>query len=664
MNPRCLSSSPSKLLLLTGWRRGLLALAVATGGGIARAETVELAVYPTITRSIAGVSELDREKYFSMCDPGTNFDQRMRSPERVEYLLGELNATFGRNLGPINSAVGDADRLGEDPERPGFADPDSVKSACEQRVKPPAAAFASLAGGRLDVAAHGRGLDFPDFMGRFSTPEADRDSHAVKHYLPGYTDAAAELAAAALEYGYTDFDRPAYYEPINEPHWSFISDEHLANWHTKAHAAVHGRGLAVKVGGPCLSVAYFYRNNYRAFEGFKNFLANTRAELDFYSFHVYDYLNWDGADLHGRVTGGLPLEGVLDFVQTHAVNTYGKPIDLVVSEHGGYITASQGRPNAKAIGELLVSKQDNAAAFDQTVLERSVASHVLISSAIANTLTFMEHAHIVQKAVPFILPETMGWDPEYYPTMFVPYGFEDRSRWVETHNTDFYKFFRDVAGRRVCTRGGDPDLQTRAFADGSTLRVVINNLSDAPHQVRLKMPAAKTVSVRRYGRNDDYTPYLRESDADAAGAIEIAGREAVVVSADYAQPIPNRKTMSETPHYGSRTIVSPSPGKPSRFLVETESPATATYAMLRIGVTRPAGADPRLQVKLNGRSVDVPLEDAAPRLDDGEKEYASTKLIPVDPDRLREKNRVEVSFSDGEAGTIGSVVIRVGRLVK
>ena len=60
--------------------------------------------------------------------------------------------------------------------------------------------------------------------------------------------------------------------------------------------AVRRQTPDVRVGGPCLSVAYFYRNNYTMWNGMKDFMDRTGGRLDFYSFHAYDFFKWDDGD--------------------------------------------------------------------------------------------------------------------------------------------------------------------------------------------------------------------------------------------------------------------------------------------------------------------------------------------------------------------------------
>ncbi|MBB6431240.1 beta-agarase [Algisphaera agarilytica] len=631
------------------WIAGVLCAAVLPTTAVAEpADEVVLKIDPSIQRSIGGISALDRDAVFAMCDPGTGFDKRIDSPDRMKFLLSELNVSFGRRLGPINGVVKWGPGVDEDPSRPGFAD----IAKLEQSLKPdqPGDLFRGLSGGRLDVVAHGNHNAYPEFMGQVTT-DAAQEGHKAQ-YLPENIEAAAELAAVVFEQSYTDFDRPHYFEPVNEPHWSFYSDPHMANWHMKTMEAVKKRTPEVLVGGPCSSVAYFYKRNFGAFGGLKTFMEHTEGKMDFYSFHVYDYLRWENEEVTGRITGGLPIEGVLDLVQSHSYHTYGQEFPLVISEHGGYFLEG-------VVPEIAAKYLPPGEGFDHTMRVRSIASHVLVSAAIANTLSFLEHPHVVKKAVPFILLESMNWDPEYYSTAYVPYNFTDKNNWVESRNLDFYRFFRDLKGERLWIDGGDPDLQAVAFIEGSIIRVVVNNLSDEPHTLSLQLPGTEDHAIRRYGRNDDYTPSLKESSLSSLEGIQIAGREAVVIASVLGEEVEAQATINEVPFYAEDIQVVAEPGKPMRFGVEVDSPEKVVKATLRIGVTRPPTASPDIRVKINGREVDVPLEDSAGRYTNAD-EYASTKIISIDPGLLKAKNRVIVAFPDEQGGAIGTVVIRAG----
>ena len=229
----------------------------------------------------------------------------------------------------------------EDAARAGYTDIEYLKQVLVNKgiSGEPGEQFFADMGGRLDIAAHGHKSAFPEFMGKSFTKYSGEED-----YYPENIEAAAELSAHALKLKYNDFDRPAYYEPVNEPHWSFWQEPLFQQWHTKTHQAVKAMGLNVAVGGPCLSVAYYYKSHYGAFNGLKSFIDGTNAELDFYSFHAYDFLRKGGSGFDGgedpsnpgRITSGMPLESMLDLLSNYTTNSYGKEVDVVLSEHGAY----------------------------------------------------------------------------------------------------------------------------------------------------------------------------------------------------------------------------------------------------------------------------------------------------------------------------------------
>ena len=410
-----------------------------------RAETLatRISIDPYCRRSIRGISELNRQAYFGLCDNGgTNFDARCRSKERYDWLIKENGITFGRALGVVNGLDRWYKAIKEDPAQPGFADAAYLEKKLAPHRKEPSEEFRRDMGGRLDVAAHGSHNAFPEFMGAHLSEAAARDKKP--EHLPENIEAAAHLSAAALRSKYTDFDRPAYYELVNEPHWSYWRGEHLAKWHTRTMEVVHEQVPGVLVGGPCLCVAYYYKKQYRAFDGLTTFIDNTGCGLDFYSFHVYDFLRERDGDFKGRITSGLPLESVLDLVQNYTVNKYGKEIGVVISEHGGY--------GARELVEKLAKENFTETGFEWEMKKRSIDDFNMVSSVLANTLVFMDHPQTVWKAVPFILLNGLGWDPSYYASLYVPRDYDPKSEeWLATKKIMFYRLLRDLKQRTVST---------------------------------------------------------------------------------------------------------------------------------------------------------------------------------------------------------------------
>lgn len=628
--------------------------------GISRAPAAEMQVdlsqpyilvEPGTTRSIQGVSEVDRKRYFVVSDQGVGFENRIKDDDMYTYLVHDLGISFGRGLGPIKYV---AKSLMEDPARPGFADVTPLKG---RKLVEPSARFRGDFGTNLDVASHGDHNAFPEYMGKYVTKDSVGPGHS--EYIPENIEAASQLSADVMKYNYSNFDRPRYYEPLNEPHWSFFNDQHFADWHLKTMEKVHAATPDVKVGGLCMSVCYFYRGNYRSFNtGIKNFIDNTDCKMDFYSFHTYDYHRWNGTEFNGRMQSGLPLEGTLDLVENYTMNAFGKEVDMVVSEQGGYIGS---QPKGAFDGDYVASQilsnfypNADTTSWEYELKKRSIASFGHVSSIMANTLAFIDHPHTVKKAVPFLLVNTWDWDPKYYAGLYVPYQYEDKTRWVESDMMDFFKFFRGVSGRRVKALCSDPDLQTRAFVNGNKLYLAVNNQSGTAESINLYGLGARTVEIRRFGRNADFTAAYSEETVAAPSELVLAGREAVMIVADYSQPVKQQKSVNEVVCYGDKVAQLMADAS---FTIKVPVAEDIDYAQLRIGLTRAPDASRSPIVTLNGKIIEVPLEDCADRFVD--KEYAVTKLVYVNPADLREENIVSVSFADGTDGAVGSAVMRV-----
>ncbi|WOO39306.1 beta-agarase [Rubellicoccus peritrichatus] len=625
-----------------------------------KTDTVSITVDPHITREIQGISDLERKRYFAISDSGTNFDNKVKDPELYDYLVNELNISFGRSLGPVQSVTHWNKLVEEDPNRPGYANIEKLKADLAKRSTQPSERMRRDFGDNLNVATHGHQQAYPKFMGEHMSEEAKKAHHA--HHLPENIDAAVELAVAVFQNNYNDFSRPAYYEPVNEPHWSYAGDQQLADWHMQLNEAFDEQVPDVEVGGLCMSVSYMYDHNYRAWNGLKKFIDNTDASLDFYSFHVYDYLNFEDGEFNGRIQTGLPMEGVLDLVQNYTVIEHGKEVPIVISEHGGYVTGNHGK-SGDEIAEEIAQQYFPGEGFDWEVKKRSIMNFNGVSSMLASTMNFMDHPHTVQKAVPFMLLESFSWDPKYYASLYTPYNFEDKSQWVPSRNLDFYEFFRDLNGRRVLVESGSPDIQTQAFVEGNKLHVLLNNLWTEPEALSFDLPLAQHYSVRRLGRNADFTPYVLDEEVKSLKDLTIQGREALIITAEYKKPISQDEVVNEIPYYGNKVIFPVEANGQNEAMITVPDPSEIEYATLRIGFRRPVGTNYSLSVKFNGHPVDMPVEKSASRLE-GNSDFATTRIASIDPSWIQNENTVTTSFPDGKEGTIGSVVLRAATVVQ
>jgi len=543
----------------------------------------------------------------------------------------------------------------EDPTRPGYADIDRLRNNIN--VDNSGSAGFKSRWANLDVAMHDRHNAYPTFMPTYSAPNKASETY------PTNNDAASELAVALLKYRYNDFNRPGTYEIMNEPHWSVWNDQRFADLHTDVLQKAKAEGLTTDIGGPCLSVGWYYRQNYTNLNNLYNFINNTQCSLDFYSFHIYDFLQWDAtaSDFRGRVSTGLPLEGVMDALQNKTMIDYNKEIPIVISEHGGYL--SNNAADGFVIPDQLATQLlGGGSGFNYEMRKRSVGSRIMTRSVISNTMTFMNNPHVIRKAVPFILLSTANWNPRYYSALIVAENFTNGNTWVESEMVNFYKLFANVKGKRVLSSCEDPDIQYQTFLDGEDLFVVLNNLGAKQENINLDLTNTEytSIEIKRHGQDDDFTPYFTVETPSDLNGLELKGRESMVIKLSYPEVPETTKSIDVVPYYSNIANKTFSTNETVNYAINVPEYSDLEHATLRVGVGRQElNTDRDLKVVFNGTEIDVPMEDVADYLEDSNG-YGSVKIMKIDPSLVKENNTIAVSFPDGKAGGIGAVVLRVG----
>ncbi|MEM7809289.1 MAG: hypothetical protein AAF561_14360, partial [Planctomycetota bacterium] len=429
-------------------------------------------------------------------------------------------------------------------------------------------------------------------------------------------------------------------------------------------------GLDTAIGGPCFPTSQYFKESYQLLErSMGHFIDETDCNLDFYAFHPYDYLDWDQEqqEFVGRVTSGLPMNADLDALVNYTVNKHGKPISVVISEHGAYMWNTSTRE--ETMDRVTEQLFPDLSGWDQQMKRREVLNFMMVNGSIANTLTFMDHPHTVEKAIPFILLQAASWKPEHYAALLVSKDFKyPAEEWVESRMVDFWRFFDDVDGRRVAAWGDDPDVQVQAFADGDNAYVLFKNLAPVSQDVTLDLAGADNVTeytVRRLRRNDDFTPNFSVESVDSLNDLVLEAHESVAIIAHDEQPIIEARRLNETVHYGDRYCVAFEGDETATFTVAVPNIDDAEHVTLRIAVGRPTGTDHDIDVRVNGQPIEMPMEDAASVLDGGnrptEQYYGTLKRVRIPVDLLRSQNKVELRWPDGKSGGVGSVVLRVAR---
>ncbi len=630
-----------------------LAILLLMGISVNAQQNIEVNVSPKISRSISGHKELNRTKFFNLAANVNEIKKNLMGTdrERFDRYFKEYEMTLGRRLGMVNTE----NRWGggaikEDADRPGYMDIQHYIDSRQNLNDDGLEDLIAILGENQNLALHEAKDPYPDFMDLFADPDG--------HTYPNKPDAGAEIISTILKHGFTDFQRPAYYEIMNEPHWSLTDNEKFIQLHTMAYDNVQADGIPTKVGGPCSSVTYYYKKEYASLGSMTKFIDGTDNKLDFYSSHSYDYMRWDddAYDFIGRISSGLPLEGVLDALAAYTHNTYGTQLKYVVSEHGGYISNSD---NREAALEMLGQKYFPGSGFEYEMQKRTIDNFIMVNSAIANTLTYMNHPHMVEKAVPFILLETSGWDPKYYSSLLVKEDFDKNSSvFHEARLIDYYRYFADVKGRRVKTYCNDSDIQHYSFVDGSSLVMLFHNQSNESGTINLNIEdtglAFKDALLRRLGRGEDFRPVFTEEAVNSFNSLSIGGQESIALFINYSSDIPEDEETNEEIFYGKETSVQFSGVR--NFALEIPDYDRIDEGVLRIGISRDAANSKDVKIYLNDAPLSITVEDCAER--NTVDYYATTKLIKVSGDMFTRNNTIRVEFPDGKSGGVGAIVLR------
>lgn len=609
-------------------------------------------------REIEGVTQLNRKKYFSVSDTGFSLEKNLRSEDRIRRLTLDLGVKFGRLKDPLKDAANWRAAIAEDPKKPGHADLELLQSKLS-KTHPSTPRTLSLQGKNLNLVAEDSHKVYPKFMGAYQSSSNSAPP------IPRNIDAYAEMISAVLLHGYNDFTRPGFYQPMKASHWSYSNDKHFADWHLKTRQEIKKNTPDVKVGGHCMPVPYFYQDQYRSWNGMRNFIDNTEGKLDFYSFVGNDYYcNAESGFNESRVTSGLPLEGVIDLFNNYFQLKFHRNAQLLISEHGGAILSNGS--NQDYMGEFIardifdkLPKELKRDGFIGELQRRSISQWIHLSSIIANTLTFFEHPHTIQKAVPHITLDSSRWSPRHYAGLYTTWDYDPEKELKESFLMNFFNLMRDIEGHRVIADCPDSDLQVRSFVDGNTTFTIINNLSTKRHKVSLRGLKNASHKIRRLTRGPHLLPSYEETKLLSTIGLHVESRECLVIVSTFPDAIKTESTLNERAFYGHQVTYQISENHPSGiFQIRVPDHGKAIDALLRVSFDRVTQAGYDINITFNGEPLEAPVEDSAERFHEIKTGYATTRFVPIPSGLLRANNSVVITFPDGKTGTVGATVIR------
>ncbi|MFC2098569.1 hypothetical protein ACFLSP_02370 [Bacteroidota bacterium] len=628
----------------------LMLFSCGTGPQSTKQSGVKLDLDLTTSRSIGGVTELNRQKYFNVCDDGQNFYNHVPSKEVGDYLIDTLKIEFGRMIGAARRV---ARGVKEDPNRPGYVDPLSVKEAAKNlgysdaiREKVPV----------LDIIEHGSPGGWPRFM------MEKKEGRPKRTDLPVNLEAAAEFMALAFKESFEDWNRPKYIELVNEYVFPDATDEEMDRFcemHNELAKAVHKILPGTMVGGPCYWYGNFHENGFEDWDyTMKRYMDIAHTETDFYSFHNYDFSNGGKRN----IATGTRTEAILDLVENYGLNANNE-IKLFASSELGATGVDHWWLFSNSQNLIKIEGSDTIQTYVDIPYPELAWQHMRALNG--QIMSYMNRPDRILKIVPFTLVDVSIWTPKAHWTLYRREDFKMDGELLPTHHLKFYEFWKDLKGERVLLRSSNPDIQVQGFLDGQQVHLCVNNLSELDNHLSLNYELGEgtqieSASIRRFYFNGT-DPVLKDSpiSEDELGSLEIKGDEIIIIALNLNQSPSMKKNINESFHYSDRTVV-PITTAEEIFLVKLPS-ENIEYAELRVGISRDTSLSVVPVITLNGKKLQVNLEQSYDKqISNGQKESAwGIRTIPVPVDLLKDENDVSINFDD-EGGVISSVIIMTG----
>ena len=574
-----------------------------------------------ITRdlSIGGNTELRREAYFNIhATPGEFSDTEL------EWLVGELRANFGRSMGTISSFI---HGLKEDPDRPGFAEPDHLANRANE--------FAVRL--RNQYQRHGGLVKLVNSVHPYSyygnEQAKDQDS---KKFTPGSHEAAAEILSAF--YRAAPVDKEPYFEVANECNvrakelGTTFAD--MCDLHAKLARQLHKDAPGLQIGGPTAAWPAFEVRDFGIWrDQMGMFIERAAADMDFLSIHLYS-THWDDS-IKNRF--GANIDAILDLLETQSLMSTGQVKPLLISECGTGLRD----------GEQIMKEYSP---YRDWLILRG-ANHVLMN--------LVRRDDRIIKMVPFITAKATWYKADHpYPWVLF---HKKEGAWMPTHLAKWYDFWKEVQGKHLPTKCSVLDVQTHAVLDGDTVHLMIDNLKDnsVAVDVRETIPEGNHVSNVEishlyFNGEEPALDVQQPSDAHWRNLV-LKPHEAVIVKLQLeSAPIPG-ETLTESIHYADRTL-QPITGNAAYFKVHYTGDTTSlSSAMLRVSFGRNRNLSLQPSVSMNGTKLEVPENERGQR-DEMGKERFTAKEIQVPVQLLKKTNRVAVQFPDS-GGHVSTVVL-------
>nr|WP_010925623.1 T9SS type A sorting domain-containing protein [Microscilla sp. PRE1]AAK62831.1 MS109, putative beta-agarase [Microscilla sp. PRE1] len=614
------------------------------------AQKVEVDVQFNVKHVVGNVSMFDRNKFVTIHADvpereweGDNFTTDLRKD-----FLDRYDVYLGRNTGGITWYLNN--QVTEDPERPGYANPadveaigrnlknqyavNSVWQAYEHRNDQIIAA--QLHPFWPDGQLTNQGWAFSQ-----TDTEVEPFGTATGEYMGRF------IRDAFGEGGTAGQPRPDYVEIINEPVWHLVdygdeSAEKVFRFHNGVAKAIRQTVPDIQIGGYCTAFPNHETNGFQEWNNrWKLFMDISGEYMDYWSIHLYDFPSINnGKQLYRK---GSNMEATFDMMEQYSFLKFGEVKPFMISEYGAQM-------------------HDYFGAWSP------YRDWLHLKSVNSMMLQFMERPHIINKTINF-LPVKAEWGTkgvnDTYNHRLMRRENEPESytgQWVYSELVKTYQLWSEVNGTRIDTYSPNADILVDGYVEGKNAYLILNNLNFEPAEIDLKshgLSDNNIVSIEiKHLYLDGDAPVLSTSvESSVPESLLLAAEGTMILELTMEEPIEPVQSSIEKKYYADTYLQEIVSETPITFNIDNVEVGEYGEAVLRVGIGRQHGKSLAPSVLFNGQNIHVPKNF---RGDDQEDRatFFGVLEIPVSYDLIKQKNEVQITFSD-DGGHVSSVAMQV-----
>ena len=568
-------------------------------------------------RFIGNISTLDRTKYFTIHDNGSDAD--------IQQFMSDYNVTVGRGFwAPYSYANSQTGTVGVYP----------APKTGNTNVRPIEKGFVAT----------------------------EHPSSVIRYNLD--MNAAADWAVEYYK-NFTTGNRPEYFEPMNEP---FVhagdavfsaqqSDdqlmrERMADWFgaigqkfDQTPELANMKIIGYSSAWPSMELWDFGHWNTRM----KMFMDRAGDHIDAFSTHLYD-----GVNVTGQVNqrSGSNSEAILDLIETYSYAKWGIVKEHAITEYG---LIESGFPDEYSDLKFIQAiKGQNHLVFG--LLDREDNMAISIPFTVGKStwhITQANNYHPYGAAL-------------FRPLNVTPTGNPNKPTiggWEYTSRIHFYELWKDVQGDRVSIESSDPDIFVQAFVDNNMAYICLNNIENNTKTVDLNflnnIDGLTNVNIKSLKIYIDKDPVLSNTNqATSPATIDLIEGETVIMAYQFSSPIIFNNAIRSKKYHTAKHLQAINANTAIDFNFNGVVLDTmGGMAILKMGIGRKHDRSKSPEITVNGTVVSVPSDwkgyDQSNRTD-----FFGTIEIPFSIDLLQSNNVVSIKFPDG-GGRVSSLILEV-----